>query len=877
MTQELILPFVDSRATLENVGGKAASLSRLSAANLPVPGGFYVTTAAYREFVDANDLQTDLLAALEGADIENPATLERASRRIQELFENARMLPAVASAIVQAYNSLPGMDPAVAVRSSATAEDLPEASFAGQQDTYLNVSGAQEVLQAVRKCWASLWTARAIGYRIRQNIAPEQIALAVVVQLLVPAEAAGVLFTVDPVTGKRDRVVISASWGLGEAVVGGLVTPDMLIIDKQSGQVIERQTACKEVMTSRINGGTKEEPVAEDLRRAPVLGDEAAAELARLGVQIEQLYEMPVDIEWALSDGKFAILQARPVTALAETQPDTSLDWQLPEPDSKYMRSSIIDLMPDPLSPLFATMGLAEINSGMQRLVKEVFNAPPESLHDETILTINGYAFMKVNFTARQWWLMISRMAPTFPRMIRTGVRYWREVAHPDYAATVKRWQEKPAADLLPSQIMLGIHEVLEATVDHLGALMAGTMGTSAGSEGLFTNVYEKLVRRAEDPPAPVFLVGFDSIPIQAEKTLFDMALWCREQGSLAAHIVETSTEEIIKRFAHKEPPPGVDSDIYKEWRRRFGGYLDNYGYAVYNLDFATSLPMDDPTAILETLKMFIAGKGKNPYERQGASTGRRQEAVGAVQDRLKGLGIKRWAFRKSLKWAQSLAPLREDGLAEIGLGYPQLRRLFAELGDRFARAGAMQDAGDIYWLEESELEQLVTTLDRGIPIENMAARIAERKTLWQAQKRKTPPPQLPPMKKYMGFNIEAFTAVHADEQVGDIIKGLGASPGTVTGTARVIHGAQDFGQMQPGDILIATSTTPAWTPLFTMAAAVVTDIGGPLSHGSIVAREYGIPAVMGTGVATQRIRSGQSITVDGSAGTVTLNIADEQ
>ncbi|MBN1136729.1 MAG: PEP/pyruvate-binding domain-containing protein, partial [Anaerolineae bacterium] len=256
LTSKYVLPLADPGATLATVGGKGASLACLVTAGLPVPDGFHVTTAAYRRFVAENGLQPGILAVLEQADASQPATLEAASTAIRALFDAAQMPPDVAGAIALAYAGLAGRNPIVAVRSSATAEDLPEASFAGQQDTFLNIDGYGEVLAAVKRCWASLWTARAISYRARQGVGAEGLSLAVVVQALVPAEAAGILFTANPVTGRRDQAMISAAWGLGEAVVGGLVTPDALVVDKVSGAVVERQTADKQVMTARVNGGT---------------------------------------------------------------------------------------------------------------------------------------------------------------------------------------------------------------------------------------------------------------------------------------------------------------------------------------------------------------------------------------------------------------------------------------------------------------------------------------------------------------------------------------------------------------------------------------------------------------------------------------------
>jgi pyruvate,water dikinase len=262
---------------------------------------------------------------------------------------------------------------------------------------------------------------------------------------------------------------------------------------------------------------------------------------------------------------------------------------------------------------------------------------------------------------------------------------------------------------------------------------------------------------------------------------------------------------------------------------------------------------------------MYLRGAGVNPHERQLAAEETRIQSAEAAIERLRGL--RRWAFRKTLGIAQTMAQVRENALADIGLGYPLLREMLRELGRRFVQAGAIAQPDDIFWLKVDEVQEAMT--DRQT---DMAGRVAQRQALHEALKRVTPPPVLPPKKRYMGFDMETWTPAAESRQSGGALKGVAASAGQVTAPACVLHGPADFGQMRPGDVLVAATTTPAWTPLFAMASAVVTDIGGPLSHGSIVAREYGIPAVMGVGVATRRIRSGQVITVDGSAGLVTLD-----
>ncbi len=878
MSAEYVLSLSDPQATLALTGGKGASLARLAGAGLPVPDGFYVTTEAYRQFVAEKDLQPHILAALRLADPSQPATLETASAQIGTLFAAALIPPAIADAIRTAYLALPtpySLLPTpslpVAVRSSATAEDLPDLSFAGQQETYLNVQGVEAVLDAVQRCWASLWTARAIGYRMQHGIDQETVSLAVVVQQLVPAEAAGVMFTANPFTGRRDQVMISAAWGLGESVVGGTVTPDMLTLDKATGQVTARDTADKQVMTVRTASGTTEQPTPENLRRAPVLNDAQAAALARLGAQIESLYEMPMDIEWAWADGRFAILQARPITALPPEPSAPPIppptEWILPDPKAIGFRSSIIEQLPDPLTPLFGTLGRRVINAGTVQLFNTLFGQG--FMPDECYVAVNGYPYLQMRFTLKSMWqMLIGLMRPSVWRIMWHVEARWRDEAHPRYVTVIERWQAHPLRQLPAADLLTGTRELLGEAVHTYTVLQSGVIGIAMSAEAGFAAFYDKLVKRRTDPPAPTFLLGFDSLPILAEKSLYDVAQACRERPALADHVAHTPTAQLIAQLAEESIPPGLAENDWHEWQRHFREHLARYGHTTYDLDFAKPTPADAPAPLLDAIKMYLKGQGTSPYERQQALSARRDEAIQDISGRLRGLRLK--AFHKLLGWAHRYGPMREDSLADLGLGYPLLRQMLGELGRRLVEAGMLAQGNDVYWLYEAEADQAAAALDQGESLSPITEAIAQRKAVWQAEKQAMPPVGLPQNSRWMK-RVEKIGPARAGGETGAILKGAGASPGRVVGTARVLRGPEDFGQMQPGDILVSAITTPAWTPLFAMAAAIVTDVGGPFSHGSIVAREYGIPAVLGTGAATRRIHSGQLITVDGTAGEVIL------
>ncbi len=336
-----ILSMNHHQATLENVGGKGMSLSKMLAAGLPVPDGFHLTTEAYRLFVNTNEIQPQIIDALDGLDPGNTAKLEAASLQISNIFTKGVITDELKKEITAAYQKLGNVP--VAVRSSATAEDLPGASFAGQQDTYLNIQGESEVLTAVKRCWASLWTARAISYRLLNHIDQATVALAVTVQKLVFSDAAGVLFTVNPVNGDRDEMLINAAWGLGEAIVSSLVTPDTIVVSKTSEKISSYETADKQLMTIRTAKGTEEVPVSDSMRQKPALTENQVEVLTKLGKIIEQYYQMPMDVEWALEKNQMYIVQARPITVLPP-------QWKPLEKGVIYTKGSLAEHLPSPVT-----------------------------------------------------------------------------------------------------------------------------------------------------------------------------------------------------------------------------------------------------------------------------------------------------------------------------------------------------------------------------------------------------------------------------------------------------------------------------------------------------------------------------------------------
>jgi pyruvate,water dikinase len=849
-----IVPLEAPEATIALVGGKGAALAKLTAAGFPVPPGFQITTAAYRRFVDENDLRRTIDATLSVTD-DDPATLERAASTIQDAFAGGTMPPEIAREIGQAYAALGEPAPAVAVRSSATAEDLPGMSFAGQQETFLDVQGAADLLDAVRRAWASLWTARAIAYRQRMGVTQDRVAMAVVVQAMIPAEVSGVLFTANPVSGARDELVINAGAGLGEAIVGGTVTPDTFVVARESLQ------------TTSFTPGQRDATVHPAPAAPPMLSDARVRELSELASRIERQFAgAPQDIEWALADGQFWILQSRPITTLPPA-PLHDVRWESPIPGATWVRRQVVEHMPEPLSPLFEELYL---DQGLARSIEDVGRVMGyaegfgEVYPPPFFTTVNGYAYMRANFALNpSAVLFLLRSLLTAPFwLFRHGVAYWRDEALPRYLATIARWQEIDPAAATDDDLLRGVRELAWADARYwFPAAIA--IGTAKLSDS-FLDGFLGLIAPGQGLRSAQFLRGFPSRTLDAEAELDAIAARARASASLRALIAATPAEQLL--------PVLPDSAEGRNLRDALQRYFARYGHQIYSLDFAEPTLVDAPLPVLLGLKALVQQPGQGALARQEAVARERDHLAAATAHALDPL--RRLLFERFLRWAQQFAPYREDALFYVGAGWPLLRRFAFELGRRLVAAGSLDTADDVYFLQNEDLEAAIAARAAAQVRPDLARMARERRTLREARSRLHPPAAVPPTAHLQlgPFNLSERETQRRNPEGATTLRGFPVSPGRVTAPASVIHSPEEFASMEPGTILVCPTTTPAWTPLFAQARGLVTDIGGILAHGSIVAREYGIPAVMGTGNATRAISSGQQITVDGSAGTVILS-----
>ena len=877
------IPFSQlNKTNIPLAGGKGANLGEMTTAGLPIPPGFVLTTDAYDAFVQAHGLQQQIVDLAHTVSADEPQSSEVVSQKIRTLFRQGVIADDLAMEIVGAYEQLThGSDAAVAVRSSATAEDLPTASFAGQQDTYLNIQGEDALLEAVKKCWASLWTARALSYRLRQGIDPSSVSLAVIVQQLIPADSSGILFTANPMNGEREQIVINATWGLGEAIVGGLVTPDTVIVDKFTQKILSRETASKMVMTVQTATGTEEQAVPVDKQDEQVLAEATAVSLAKLGIQIEAHYNMPMDIEWAIADSEIAILQARPITSLPKPKPKPlqNVVWEPVAPNTTWMRRQIVEHMPDPLSPLFEDLYLRQgIDKSIGALIETMAEIGGTELNwDEMIPqgfagTINGYAYTtgSINMTGENV-IAILKIYARLHKFFKMSAFDWDGVALPTYQASIARWGNLNLAQATDEELLHGIGELATADSAYWWG-SALNLGLSRMLDPVFDLLLRSpLVRYALPEPRPVsasFLRGFDSKALDAQADLEAVADMIRDSGDMRELVLNTDAKQLLGTLSnHPDAQPVLDG---------IQQYLDTYGHQIYNLDFVDPTQNEDPLPILLSLKALVKNPPDQDVRRRQARMAKEREAL--VEETRRGLNpLSRKLFDWLWKWTKEYAPYRENVMFYMGAAWPTLRKLAHELGQRLTDSGTIAQPDDIYYLDSAEITTAIEARANGPNSPEYAQLAQERRTLREARKLLTPLPTVPERgeMKFGPINLSMFSPTPSDAvNKGPILEGYAVSTGRVTAPATVIYSVEDFNKMTPGTILVCTTTTPAWTPLFSQAVGLVTDVGGALAHGSIVAREYGIPAVMGTGVATDRIKSGMMLVVDGDVGTVIL--ADE-
>ena len=933
MTTMYTTPIKTTQNDLDLVGGKGRSLARMSCADFDVPGGFLVTTDAYKKFIADSDLKSKIIELAKPELRDGYPNFELSSKKINKIIQNAKIDANIADQIKVAYQQLDQANLSVAVRSSANAEDLPDFSFAGQQETFLNVSGEDEVVSAVKKCWSSLWTAQAISYRHQNGIDQSSVAMGVVVQVMIPSEVSGILFTANPTNGERSEMIVNSSFGLGEAVVGGQVTPDTFIVDRTTLTSKETILGPKEhQIVYDGDQGIKIEKVSESNQGISSLSDSMLTELCNAALKVEALYEgKPQDIEWAFCNGKLHLLQSRPITNLP-VQP-IEVDWTPPSPAKYVARRQIVENMPEPLCPLFEELYLLR---GLELVRPEgagmVGGGP-------LFVTVNGYGYMRFDhqiihdmniekikdlseeeIEAEDFKMMrkysadayarVSTMAvsdvkifqeelkpedrklfddwyeksgreeidgiltipyPDFPTFIAFNhttwnnkiLKRWFEYTKPRLENVAKKWKEINISNASNQTLLDGITEMGIEEGNYWSDDSSHTFGVAKSTDDQF-NTFLKTVLPDHNFTSGQFLSGIDSKSMQANADLFEIAKLIRGNDELEYLVLTVPAPFLMEALQKNEKA--------KEVNRALDNLFSIYGHQGYSLDFIEPTQEEDPSGLFASLKSMVRDKSYHPDNQKAKTAKIRKEKYEEISKLLSGLQY--WQFRYRWWLALKFNYIREEVAFYFGYTWSILRPMAFELNQRLVGASILKGNHDIFFLKTDEIADCISLLESNKSTEKYIPLVEERINYREACKRHHPPGTLPSYaSKVDGISFKE-TQRKNDDNSNEML-GFPVSSGIITAKASVVTGPSEFDKMEPGTILVSPLTTPAWTQLFAHAVGLVTDIGSILAHGSIVAREYGIPAVLGVGNGTIRIKHGQTITIDGDAGTVLIHEDD--
>lgn len=844
------------------VGGKGAHLGALSRIEgVPVPAGFCVTTDAFRRIMaeaPSIDQRLDELGRLNAEDREGIRAL---SAELRRTVEGIAVPADLAEAITRAHARLGGRT-ACAVRSSATAEDSPTASFAGQQDTYLNVLGPAAVLRHIARCWASLFTERAVTYRLRNGFDHRAVHMAVVVQQMAFPSAAGILFTADPVTGNRKVATVDAGFGLGEALVSGLVNPDAFKV--RDGEIVSRVIAAKQRAVRALPaGGTQEVAIEPERQEQPSLTDEQVVRLVRLGRRIEAHFGRPQDIEWCLVDDDFQIVQSRPITTL----------FPVPEigdaENHVYVSVGHQQMMTDPMRPLGISLwqltAMAPMHEAGGRLFVDATRALGSPASRANLLDLVGRSD-PLTGNALETVLDRGDFVPPLPdagpgRRAAGGADAPTERDPAIVTELIERSQASLAALRRDIRTKTGpalFDFLLEAFEEHrrilgdplnLQAIMAGMEATWWLNDRLREWLDEKNAADTLTLSAP------GNVTSEMGLALLDVADVIRPFPEVVAFLRAVGDEGFLDEL------PKVAGGT--EARDAIEAYLDRYGMrCVGEIDITRPRWRERPSTlvpvILDNVRNFEPGAAERRFE-QGRRKAREKEQD--VLSRLRELpdGEQRaGAAQRMISQVRAFAGYREYPKYGIVCRSSVYKQALLAEAERLVAAGVLREREDVFYLTFQEFRDVV----RSHQVDDQL--VQQRKDAFRSYAALTPP-------RVLTSDGESVSGAYRREDVpAGALAGLAVSAGTVEGRARVVLDIAEA-DLEPGDILVTAFTDPSWSPLFVGIAGLVTEVGGLMTHGAVIAREYGLPAVVGVEGATRLIRDGQRIRVHGTDGYVEI------
>ncbi|HFI2424321.1 phosphoenolpyruvate synthase [Bacillus paranthracis] len=851
------------KGQLSLVGGKGLNLGELSnIQGIQVPEGFCVTTVGYEKAIEQNEELQTLLQQLTKLKLEDRAQIGEMSKEIREVIMAVQIPTDVVEAVTQ-YLSRFGNEHAYAVRSSATAEDLPYASFAGQQDTYLNIIGKEAILQHVRNCWASLFTERAVMYRMQNGFEHNQVSICVVVQKMVFPEASGILFTADPITSSRKILSIDASFGLGEALVSGLVSADNYKV--KEGKITETMIATKKLAIYAVKeGGTETKQIDSAQQKIQTLSERQILQLEQIGRQIEAYFGCPQDIEWCLARNTFYIVQSRPITTL----------YPIPEENDGgnhvYISVGHQQMMTDAMKPLGLSFFLLTTSAPMRKAGGRLFVDATQQLASPA---------------SRDYLInTLGKSDPLIRDALTTVVERDNFITLlPDEETEKSASKSKPPVSSRPEiendpAIVTELIKNSEASLEELKE----TMQLKSGVDVLdfILEDIQQLKKVLFNPQSiAVIMAGMNASTWINEK----MEQWLGEKNAadtlsqsvqnnitseMGLALMEVADvirpyEEVIAYLQHVENDSFLDELVQfkggEKAREAIDAFLNKYGMRCSGeIDITKTRWSEKPTTIipmiLNNIRDFEYGASKRKFE-EGLQEALKKEEE--LVDRLQQLPDGKQKVEETKRMIRNIHNFigyREYPKYGMINRYFIYKQALLKEAEQLVQSGVIHEVDDIYYLTFEELHEVVRTKKLNYEL------IHKQKNDYKLYEKLTPP-------RIMTSDGEIITGKYKRENLpADAIAGLPVSSGVVEGRARVILNMEEA-NLEEGDILVTAFTAPGWTPLFVSIKGLVTEVGGLMTHGAVIAREYGLPAVVGVENATKLIKDGQRIRVHGTEG----------
>jgi len=892
------------------VGGKGANLGHLTRAGYDVPPGFCVLASAYDAFISSNDLEPRIMGIIGDLHLEDLEAVEAGMERVRGLIECAEVPPGIEDEIREAYRRLirsagvPDARALVAVRSSVGTRDLSATSFPGQMDTYHNVRGEDDVIDKVSRCWASAFSYSATVNRRARGIDHMDVFVAPLVQMMVQPETAGVVFTANPLNGRRDQMVVNSCLGVGEGVVSGEVEADHLVLDRETLEVLEETTGDKRVKFVLDEGsgcGILRVAVEGEEARSRCLTSTQVADLGATAREIDELYGRPQDVEWAYEGGRLYILQSRAASMpdVEEAGADGAHGEWVSEFDSTvdpeypyYTLANISEVLPGVLTPISVSgikpLDLAFIeNNRNLGLMKGI---EPSS----------EYTFLGI-FYGRAHINLSVILALTAKLPVTGSQEFDRMLAEDDERRPKYNFRWTPGAILtLVDSIARSVYQTVKTPLEASRAERSVKVRVERGLKSDFETMpyerYAEWIRECEALRLPVYTLHISAS--QFSVVYHDLlkkltARWLDDpSGALASRLVTglqtlesarpseriwdlsriaAGSAELVELFETNEQDEVLPallasgSEAAGEFMAALGAFLADYGYrSVFEAEMMLPNWETDPSYVFAMIKNYM---GADPSSSPRTMAGKQQDERNAAMAEARGrLGrSRRVVFDYILEQAHRYITLREFMKSVLAKELAQTKKEIHVMSRRYAADGFIAEPGDFYFLTMDEIEAIARGKGAGAPVDALV----ERRRLEYERN------QVVVLPEYSRGRPRPMSARELESRSGvEVLSGIAVSPGVVTGRARVITDPRRNSEIEPGEILVAPVTDAAWTPLFVTAGAIVVDIGGPLSHGSIVAREFGIPGVLSVGAATRLIRNGQVITVDGDEGKVYLHPA---